>query len=78
MVSTIQLSNEVKESLASYKTSSRESYEDIILNLISEVEKNKRMKEELLIEGYKEMAEESLKIVKEFEKIEEAFDWEWK
>jgi hypothetical protein len=31
----------------------------------------------LLIEGCKEMAEESLKITKEFEAIEEDFDWEW-
>lgn len=37
----------------------------------------KRKQEELLIEGYKEMAGESLKITKEFEAIEEDFDWEW-
>jgi len=30
-----------------------------------------------LIEGYKEMAEESLKITKEFEAIESDFDWKW-
>ncbi|MBI2629634.1 hypothetical protein HYW76_00875 [Candidatus Pacearchaeota archaeon] len=33
-------------------------------------EKCKREQEQLLIEGYKEMAEESLKITKEFEAIE--------
>ena len=34
-------------------------------------------KEKLLIEGYKEMAEESLRITKEFEGIESLDDWEW-
>lgn len=32
---------------------------------------------ELLIEGCNEMAEESLKITKEFEAIENLEDWEW-
>lgn len=41
-------------------------------------EEYKRMQEELLIEGCKVMAEESLKIAREFEAIEEDFDWEWK
>ncbi len=36
------------------------------------------MNKKLLIEGYREMAEESLKITREFEKVEEYFDWEWK
>ena len=38
----------------------------------------KKKQRELLIEGCKEMAEESIKITKEFEAIEEDFDWEWK
>jgi len=33
--------------------------------------------EKLMIEGCIEMAEESLKITKEFEAIDEDFDWEW-
>ena len=37
----------------------------------------KRKQEELMIEGCREMAEENLKITKEFEAIEEDFDWEW-
>ena len=37
------------------------------------IKKNKK----LLIEGYKEMAEESLKIAKEFEAIEDLEDWKW-
>ncbi|MEK6898792.1 MAG: hypothetical protein AABW79_01715 [Nanoarchaeota archaeon] len=40
--------------------------------------KTAEKQKELLIEGYKEMVEENLKIEKEFERIEEDFDWEWK
>ncbi|MDA3836179.1 MAG: hypothetical protein PF542_01015 [Nanoarchaeota archaeon] len=78
MISTIQLSHKVKETLATYRKSPRESYEDIIVNLISEIEKKKMADEALLIEGYKEMAEFDLELCKEFEAIEEDFDWEWK
>ncbi len=74
MASSIQLGHKVKETLASYRTSPRQSYEDIILHLIAEVEKNKRKKEELLIEGCKEMAEESLKICKEWEHLDREVD----
>ena len=42
--------------------------------MMNDLEKQKREQGELLIEGYKEMAEESLKIAKEFEAIEEDFD----
>ena len=38
-----------------------------ILNLMKIAEKHKREQEQLLIEGYKEMAEESLRIEKEWE-----------
>jgi len=45
--------------------------------MIIVAEKFRREQEQLLIEGAKETAEESLKITKEFEAIEEDFDWEW-
>jgi predicted CopG family antitoxin len=77
MVTTIQLNEEVKNALDRLKTN-KETYEQVILKLMQIAEKCKREQEELLIEGYKEMAEESLKINKEFEAIEEDFDWEWK
>ncbi len=76
MITTIQLHENVKKNLDRLKRD-RESYEDVILNLIKIEERCKRETEKLLIEGYKEMAEESLKITKEFEAIEEDFDWEW-
>ncbi|MEK6833767.1 MAG: hypothetical protein AABY32_07020 [Nanoarchaeota archaeon] len=45
----------------------RETYEEIILSLMKIAEKCKREQEQLLIEECKEMAEESLKINKEWE-----------
>ena len=76
MVTTIQLNEDVKKALDRLKTR-KETYEQIILNLMKLAEENKRKQEELLIEGYKEMAEESLKIAKEFEAIENLDEWEW-
>ena len=76
MITTIQLNENVKNALDRMK-SNKETYEEVILNLMKIAEKCKREQEQLLIEGYKEMAEESLKITKEFEAIEEDFDWKW-
>lgn len=76
MITTIQIHKDVKKSLDKFKEN-KESYEEVILELMQAFEKQKRQQKELLIEGYKEMAEESLKITKEFEAIEEDFDWEW-
>lgn len=45
--------------------------------MIDQIDKEKRKQESLLIEGYKEMAEESLKITREFEAIEDLSEWEW-
>ncbi len=66
MVTTIQLNENVKNALDRMK-SNKETYEEVILNLMRIAEKCKREQEELLIEGYKEMAEENLKIEKEWE-----------
>ncbi|MEK6891070.1 MAG: antitoxin VapB family protein [Nanoarchaeota archaeon] len=66
MVTSIQLNEGVKKELDRLKTE-KETYEDVILNLMKLAEKHKREQEQLLIEGYKEMAEESLRIAKEWE-----------
>jgi hypothetical protein len=76
MVTTIQLNENVKNILDRLKTN-KETYESVILNLIDIAEKHKCEQEQLLIEGCKEMAEEDLKIAKEFEAIENLDDWEW-
>ena len=76
MITTIQLNENVKRELDKLKKG-KNTYEEVILELMLIAEKHKREQEELLIEGYKEMAEESLKITKEFEAIENDFDWKW-
>ena len=77
MVTTIQLNENVKKSLDRMKTKN-ETYEDVIVKMMKLLEEQKRKHIKLMIEGAKETAEESLKITKEFETIEEDFDWEWK
>ena len=76
MVTTIQLNEDVKKALDRLK-SNKETYEDIIIKMINQTDEQKRKFVELMIEGAKDTAEESLKITKEFEAIEEDFDWEW-
>ena len=65
-ITTIQIHEGVKQELDKIK-SPKESYEEVIMNLIEEAEAKNGAKKKLLIEGYKAMAEESLKITKEFE-----------
>lgn len=77
MITTIQIRENVKNQLDKIKQSERQTYEEVILALIKAVELQRRKQEALLIEGYKEMAEENLKITKEFEAIEDLNDWEW-
>jgi len=76
MVTTIQLNEDVKKALDRMK-SNKETYEEIILNLMKIAEKCKRENEELLIEGCKEMAEDMLRINKEWEVVDADIDWEW-
>ena len=66
MITTIQLNEDVKKVLDRMK-SNKETYEEVILNLMKIAEKHKREQEQLLIEGYKEMADESLRIAREWE-----------
>jgi len=66
MVTSIQLSENVKNALDRLKDK-RETYEDVILGLMKTAEKCRREQEQLLIEGCREMAGESLKISKEWE-----------
>ncbi len=76
MVTTIQLNENVKKILDRLKVG-RQTYEEIILNLIDNVGRYKNQQDKLLIEGCKKMAEENSKITKEFESIEDLSDWEW-
>jgi len=76
MVTTIQLNENVKTALDRLKTN-KETYEEVILNLMKIAEKCKREQEDLLIEGCKVMAEDMIKINKEWEGVDSDLDWEW-
>lgn len=75
-ITTIQIRENVKNELDKLK-SRNQTYEEVILNLMRFAEKSRREQKNLLIEGYKEMAEESLKIAKEWEAVDTELDWEW-
>lgn len=77
MISSIQLREEVKRQLASYKEKDNESFEDVIVRLIKTSESQKRRQNELLIEQCKVMAEDDLRMTKEWENTDNTIDWEW-
>ena len=66
MITTIQLNEGVKKALDRMKNE-KETYEEVIVGLMKSVEEQKRKQREFLIEGCKEMAEESLRVAKEWE-----------
>lgn len=66
MVTTIQLNENVKNALDRMKTN-KETYEEVILNLMKIAEQHKREQEHLLIEGCKEMYNDMLKMTKNWE-----------
>lgn len=81
MVTTIQLDERVKKALDRMKLG-KETYEDVIVNLMKFSEEHKRKHKKLLIEGYKEMSGENLKIAKEWEGtlmdgLDENEEWEF-
>ena len=75
MVKVIELSEAVKKQLDKMKESNKETYEYVIIKMLDLIDEQKRQNMELMIEGAKETAEESLKITKEFEAIENLDDW---
>lgn len=76
MITTIQIREVVKNQLDKIKQNERQTYEEVILSLIKAVELQKRKQEELLIEGCKVMAEENLRICKEWEATDDTLDWD--
>ena len=75
MITTIQLDKKVKSKLSSLKKSKKETYEEVILDLIMSTEQSKRKNKELLIKGCKEMAEDNIKTAKEWESTD-IKEWE--
>jgi len=76
-ITTIQINENVKRELDRIKESHNDTYEIVIQRLVNLAEQTKRKQKLLLIEGCKEMAEESLKMTKEWEATDSAIDWEW-
>jgi len=66
MMTTIQLNNNVKKILSKMKNE-KETYESVILNLISFFQDKKRKQKELLIEGCKEMYGDMIKVSNEWD-----------
>jgi predicted CopG family antitoxin len=74
-ITTIQIRENIKQALDKLKTN-RESYEEVIVNLMKTAEQCRRNQRDLLIEGCKVMAEESLRITKEWEATDSELNWE--
>jgi len=73
MVTTIQLNENVKKELDRLK-SEKKTYEEVIIELMKIAEQCKRNQKELLVEGYKKMAQESLSVDKEWSIADK--DWD--
>ena len=71
---TIQIHPESKKELESLREHKRETYEDIIMKLVSKVKSQETEVVTALISGYKEMAEDSLNIAKEWSITEKELD----
>ncbi len=70
MVTTIQISEDLRDQLQKYKKSSKESYEDVIKELILEKKNSENNEIYLLREGYEKMHKISKEISNEFENID--------
>ena len=76
MITTIQIHKTIKDELDLFRKDN-ETYEDILVRFIKAERNLRRMNKKLLIEGCKEMAEDSLRITKEWESTDSELDWEW-
>lgn len=70
MITTIQITNELKGELQKYKKSSKDTYEDVIKKLILEKKNSKIYENNILKEGYEEIYGLSKKINEDFENID--------
>ena len=70
MITTIQLSEDLKNQLKKYKKSSKDTYEDVILALIEDKENIKNQQINILREGYEKMQKNSKEINNDFEDLD--------
>jgi hypothetical protein len=73
MLTTIQIHKDVKNQLHNFRTKTTRTYEQVIVNLIDIAKKNKAKDEELLKQGYSEMAKDASSINDEYFSADE--DW---
>ncbi len=74
MLTTIQLHKTIARQLLKFRESPKETYEDVIARLISDVEHKEEDGRRLLKEGYLEMAADMKKLGKEWETADAAWD----
>ncbi len=74
MLTTIQLNETVKMQLNRMKNTNKQTYEDVIVEMINKLEKQKRKKINLLKEGYREMQKEIILVNKEWSSVDA--DWD--
>ena len=74
MVTTIQLHEDIKFALSKMKRSANETYEEVIIRLIKMVNQEKKNKEILLRQGYKEMADLNTQINNEWSSADTGWD----
>lgn len=78
MATTIQVTPEFKQYLTSLKESSKQTYQEVIEKALKgEFIEKLTPEEELLKQGYIEMAEENLKIMEEFKHVDREIDELW-
>lgn len=73
MVTTIQISENLRDKLQKYKNTPKTSYEDVIETLVKNYEASKKKEILMLKEGYLEMENDSKKINKEWEPADESW-----
>jgi len=75
-ITTIQIHEDVKSELDRLKEG-KQTYEEIILNMIKIIEMQKRKQKDLLIEGCKVMAKDNMRIMKDFSAVDNELNWEY-
>lgn len=70
MVTTIQISEDIKNILQRYKKTPKDTYEDVIRELIKEKENSKENELFILREGYEEMYGISKQISQDFDNVD--------
>jgi len=72
-ITTIQLNDNIKRELDKIK-SSKETYEEVIIDLMKVAQQYKRKQKEHIIEGYRETAKVDLAIDEEWSSADKGWD----